>query len=60
VTQFCEILYQTYGDGEFVFRRWVLASKGFNKPLDGEPVLALATVGRIGQSVQLKGLPDGT
>lgn len=58
--QFRKVLHQAHGDGKFVLCRGVLAAVGFNESFDGQPVLALATVGRVGPSVQLEGLADGT
>ena len=51
-----------YGDwdGEFVLGRGILASVCFNLALDAEPVLALAAIGGVGESLQFERLADGT
>ena len=37
-----------------------LESEGFDEAFDGEPIFAFAAVGRVGPSVHLEGLSDGT
>jgi hypothetical protein len=55
-----EVLDQAHRDGEFVLSRRVVSSVAFDETLKLEPIFALATVGRVGESVHFEGLSDGT
>jgi len=55
-----EVGHKTYGDCKFVLDGRVMSLVGLNESFEGEPIPAFAAVGRVGPSVHLEGLADGT
>jgi len=59
-SKFDQVFDEAYGDGKLVLGGWVLSSVPFDLSFELEPIFALATVGRVGPSVHLESLSDGT
>jgi hypothetical protein len=57
---FGEVVYDGYGDGEFVLGGGVLASVRLDFALESEPVLALDSIGGVCEPIQFQRLADGT
>ena len=55
-----EVFDYGHGYGKLVLGWWVLAAVGFYLSLKLQPVLALASVGGVRESLQFEGLADGT
>lgn len=59
-SEFDQVFDEAHGDGKFVLGGGVLSSVPFDLSFKLEPIFAFATVGRVGPSVHLESLSDGT